>query len=482
MVKTFTTFIFLLFTSLFFAQSVIQDPTFGTDGWTVLNGEIDDYSLINARLQSDGKIIVTGHFDLPNNTFDYFVARLNNDGSLDTNYGTNGYFISPFLLEPFNTRIHLINDNIYLISSNEKKIIKINSDGSLDTSYGTSGFVSYQFSSSYGWNSNSYGFINNIYYDGYVDGDLNQLFLKRIDLVSGTVLSDLPLYGISNINGVYADSSNKLLIKSYDDSYSQIFFSLHSIADGTMDVTFGNNGKIESNVNDNAINLEVSYDFVERDSDNNIVHVGVDDSGQVFKVQKYTQTGQMITSFGTNGSYNHSNVILSDVKIFNNKIYLTGLTILNGEINLFMNRLNNDGSLDVSFTNSGVYVQDSNAFQEQAESLLVLSDTEFIIAGQYFGDVSNKIFVGKYLVDEDLSSADQIMNAENVKFENPVQEDLKIISEQAFNKVAIYSLNGSLVKSMTNENLNVSDLASGSYLLNIYFKNGTVSKAKMLKK
>ncbi|MFD2909387.1 T9SS type A sorting domain-containing protein [Flavobacterium ardleyense] len=483
MIKTTTTFIFLLFTSLFFAQSIIQDPTFGTDGWTVLNGDTNGYSTINSKVQTDGKILVTGHFNLPNTDFEYFVARLNTDGTLDSTFGTNGYFISPFLLDPFNTEIHLINDKIFLFSPEEKQVLKLNSNGTIDTSFGVDGFLSYLFpnSGSYSWNSDSYCFSNNIYYEGYLLDD-SQVLLKRIDLVNGIELPDLAISGISNINGLYEGAAGNLLIKSLDEVNYQIFFSLHSVVDGTMDTTFGTNGKIESYVYGNLLDFEASFDYVERDNNNNIIHGEINENTLVIRVMKYSPTGQLINTFATNGLYQYPNASLSDLKIFNNKIYLCGASAENGQFNFFINRLNNDGSIDTTFNDGEVYVQNTNAYQEIAKSLVVLSDTEFIIGAEYLNGSTRKIFVGKYLVDEDLSSADQIMNAENVKFENPVQEDLKIISEQEFYKVAIYSLNGSLVKSVTNENLNVSDLASGSYLLNIYYNNGSVLKVKMLKK
>ena len=483
MIKTITTSIFLLFTSLFFAQSVIQDPTFGTDGWKVLNGDTNGYSRINSTVQSDGKILVTGHFNLPNDVYEYFLLRLNTDGTIDTDFGNNGYFELSFLTDPFNTRIHLLNNKIFLVSVEDRQILKLNNNGTIDSTFGINGILTYtiqnvgQLSS----NGNSINVINDIFYHGYVING-NEVKLKRIDLINGIELSELDVLGVSNIDGVYEGLNNKLLIKSYSAVNYQIFFSLHAIADGSMDVSFGTNGKMESYVYGNLLDFEASFDYVERDNNNNIIHGEINENTLVIRVMKYSPTGQLINTFATNGLYQYPNASLSDLKIFNNKIYLCGVSAQNGQFNFFINRLNNDGTIDATFNDGEVYVQNTNAYQEIAKSLVVLSDTEFIIGAEYLNGSTRKIFVGKYLVDEDLSIVDQNINTKNFKFENPVQEDLKIITEQEFNKVVIYSLNGSLVKSMTNENLNVSDLACGSYLLNIYFDNGTVSRAKMLKR
>lgn len=483
MTKTITTFIFFLFTSLFFAQGVIQDLTFGTNGWSVLNGDTNGYSVVKSKVQTDGKILVTGHFNLPNTNYEYFVARLNADGSVDTTFATDGFYILNFFTDPFNTRIHLISDKIFLFSPEDKQVLKLNSNGTIDTSFGINGFLTYLFpnTGSYSWNSDSYCFINNVYYEGYLF-DNNQVILKRIDLVNGIELADLAISGISNINGLYEGSAGNLLIKSIDDVNYQIFFSLHSVIDGAKSTSFGNNGKIESHVYGTLLDFEASYDYIERDNSDNIIHAETNENNEIIRVMKYNSTGQLITSFATNGLYQYPNGVVSDLKIFNNKIYLLGVNTENSQFNLFLNRLNNDGTLDTTFNSGQVYVQNANAFQEIPQSINILSDTEFIIAGEYLDLSSRKIFVGKYLVDEDLSIGDQIVNVEDFKFENPVQDDLKIITEREFTKVTIYSLNGSLVKAMTNENLNVSDVASGSYLLNIYYNNGSVLKTKMLKK
>lgn len=75
------------------------DSTFGGDGTTIL------YTIYNANdiiesvvVQPDGKIILGGRssFPFPVMQSDFYVTRLNADGSMDASFGTNGYFLTNF--------------------------------------------------------------------------------------------------------------------------------------------------------------------------------------------------------------------------------------------------------------------------------------------------------------------------------------------------------------------------------------------------
>lgn len=73
-----------------------MDTSFGTDGITVIDlGDRPDYGRFITE-QSDGKILITGYND-QFDTIKCVVIRLNEDGSLDNTFGTEGKTI--FLLE-----------------------------------------------------------------------------------------------------------------------------------------------------------------------------------------------------------------------------------------------------------------------------------------------------------------------------------------------------------------------------------------------
>ncbi|PKP08483.1 MAG: hypothetical protein CVU09_15705 [Bacteroidetes bacterium HGW-Bacteroidetes-4] len=71
-------------------------------------------------------------------------------------------------------------------------------------------------------------------------------------------------------------------------------------------------------------------------------------------------------------------------------------------------------------------------------------------------------------------------------FPNPVQNELTIESSARVNKVAIYDLTGKLVaeksyQNLTNVKVDVADLISGVYMVQVSHENGTVSSRKLVK-
>ncbi|MGI8788462.1 MAG: FG-GAP-like repeat-containing protein [Pyrinomonadaceae bacterium] len=109
-------------------------------------------------VQPDGKIIAAGLATIASNIGNVFgIARFNSDGSLDSNFGTNGKvaalpvnaFIDqindryPLILQPNGKivvgRTRFINDNAN--SGKQSNIARFNADGSLDMTFGTGGQI-----------------------------------------------------------------------------------------------------------------------------------------------------------------------------------------------------------------------------------------------------------------------------------------------------------------------------------------------------
>lgn len=120
------------------------DNTFDGDG--ILKafsfGAYTMSSLHSIALQNDGKILIAGS---ANNNF--AVARLNSDGSLDATYATNGYFQESDMATE--SKLYIQNDGKLLatyshITQTNVKLIRLNQDGTKDTSFGTNGKVSTQ--------------------------------------------------------------------------------------------------------------------------------------------------------------------------------------------------------------------------------------------------------------------------------------------------------------------------------------------------
>jgi uncharacterized delta-60 repeat protein len=89
----------------------------------------------DAILQPDGKLVIGGRFDRYNTVSRYRLARVNSDGSLDTNFseGANDD-IRSLALQP-DGKIILGGDFTSYSNTNVNRITRINSDGTRDTSF-----------------------------------------------------------------------------------------------------------------------------------------------------------------------------------------------------------------------------------------------------------------------------------------------------------------------------------------------------------
>jgi uncharacterized delta-60 repeat protein len=95
-------------------------------------------NIINSiALQPDGKIIIGGRFTAFNSIKQNFIARLNPDGSVDSNFntgtGTNDYIYSIKIQE--DGKILIAGAFTKINQALRNKIARLNSDGSLDTSF-----------------------------------------------------------------------------------------------------------------------------------------------------------------------------------------------------------------------------------------------------------------------------------------------------------------------------------------------------------
>ena len=115
------------------------DTSFGTDGKIV--GDYGQASKV--AIQTDGKIVVIG-----TSNSNIFLARYGSNGTIDTNFGTNGkvttsvgsggsYAKSIEILS--NTKILVA--GISTNTNEDFTLLRYNNDGSLDTSFGTNGIT-----------------------------------------------------------------------------------------------------------------------------------------------------------------------------------------------------------------------------------------------------------------------------------------------------------------------------------------------------
>lgn len=122
------------------------DTTYGTGGIVKTSIEGTEASIWAIAQQADGKILGAGTTgDITN--FKFALARFNNDGTVDTTFGTSGKVttdFNPFFYEVATSVVLLPNGQILLAGYSESNIAmaKYNNDGSLDAIFGNGGILS----------------------------------------------------------------------------------------------------------------------------------------------------------------------------------------------------------------------------------------------------------------------------------------------------------------------------------------------------
>jgi uncharacterized delta-60 repeat protein len=292
--------------------------------------------------QSDGKIIIGGDFDRISSAVRKNIARLNADGTVDTNFnvGTgaeNGVVNSVFVEN--NSKI-LIGGNFSIYNGTTRQsIARLNPEGSLDTSFNanvTTTVVSPTIKEAIVLTNGKvliggdFRFVDGLVRDGFAqlnsDGSVDSAFLAGVQ--GGRIFS------------ILSEPDGKITIGGSFGIYAGVARSsiARVNADGTLDTSF-NPG---SGTSSSAINSMV------RQSDGKIV-IG----GEFFTyngtarmgIARINQNGSLDTSFVPSASGFISSVLLDT----NGKVYVAGDFTVNSIVTRLA-RLNSDGSLDGSFT------------------------------------------------------------------------------------------------------------------------------------
>lgn len=124
------------------------DTTFASNGYVTTDISGNDDKVFSVTIQDNGKIVVAGRTD-NGSDFDVAVARYLSNGSLDTDFDSDGYVQTD--IAGLNNEGHSVaiqNDGKILVagfgyngSSSDFSLIRYNSDGSLDTNFTSDGYL-----------------------------------------------------------------------------------------------------------------------------------------------------------------------------------------------------------------------------------------------------------------------------------------------------------------------------------------------------
>ena len=315
-----------------YSSSGSLDTTFDGDGKVTTDfGNNNDDDARGLTIQSNGKIIVTGSSGQGSNT-DLALARYNSSGSLDTTFDSDGKVTTAVGSSADNSYdIVLQSDGKIIIAGGSHNqlnvdvaVARYNSSGSLDTTFSGDGKVTTDLGGG----------------SGYEFGEALALQSDGKIVVAG-----------SNSNG---NTSVNFAVARYN-------------SDGSLDVTFGTDGKVTTDfgLRTNGVGYTNYGRAVATQTDGKIIVAGSSGNGggeSQFALARYNTNGTLDTTF--NGDGKVTTAIEGNGQAWAVAIQPDGKIIVAGDngypnsnytdsVSFALARFNSNGSLDTTFDMDG---------------------------------------------------------------------------------------------------------------------------------
>lgn len=383
------------------------DNNFGNGGNIVfdVNGGTGAYTSVSAiRLQSDGKILLTGT-TLASSQYKAFVQRRNADGTPDATFGTGGtsqilftsgqYSFGQDIATGPDGSIAILGQvytNRYLIG-----LARITSSGQADASFGTAGVKTYSASNGQQYPTRIFAMADGKYrIIGYCNSSTaGYKILQARFMADGSTESTFGgntgyiLYsGSADYNGAYAaemlsDGSllvgGEMLLQNYYQAMSLKIDDSGNPAAGYGSLGFATYNptptenfilSIIENASGSAILLGGQY----RAQENSVLSA-------TFGIQ--SANGQLRADFGSQGratfKESRASVQGRSLKKLSDGKYLCTGTMQNNNKDLFIARFLPNGKIDSSYQNNGLTIRNLNGPDEHVGQLTLPNGQEMIL-------------------------------------------------------------------------------------------------------
>lgn len=340
------TFFFAAFTVIAQPGSLITEFGIGGKIATDLGSDFD--IMQDLATQKDGKIVAVGYTGTPGD-YDFAVVRYNPDGSLDNTFNSTGKII---------TRIST--------SSDIARAVAIQEDGKIVVSGGSRGVLCL------------------VRYN--TDGTPDKTF-DHDGIAFGNLASGFSFAG----NGVVILPDRKILVAGAVSNEDLDFALAKFNCDGSIDMTFGNNGNVQTSFDSGSIDR--ANDLAIR-SDGKIVLAGTSRVSPTgiwrFAMACYNSNGTLDKAFAHGGKFVYApanideNLVQSIAIQPDNKIVATGLSTLYSPIpksKVAVFRLTKDGNLDLAFNKVGSIIADFYGYGSGGYDVAIQKDNKILIAG-----------------------------------------------------------------------------------------------------
>jgi len=437
-----------------YTNTGILDNSFGTNGIVTFNdGTTIDNLFFAMTLQSDGKILVGGtnqDYTTLENT--YLIRRFNTDGTVDNTFGNNGAAVVFNTLNDFGniTNISVQTDGKILVSNETESggpgITRLNANGSLDNTFGTNGLAHPGIG------------ISGLFYN----------YVKALDngkILVAAYINDANQSGATNEILVYGLNSN-----------------------GMTDLAFGVNGKFNYTLPGQVLGIQ----NLNLQSDGKIIVGGYNydpnSSSADIKLMliRLLTNGSPDNTFGTqgvakmtpeSGDIEATSVhVLSDDKLLIN--YGNYDSLYSGLVKFTAN-----GTPDVTFNdNTAIKIVRDFEMGSLLSAIEVQSDQKIVFAGAAVTGISGtdpeyKSLIGR-LTYSGLGVKTTFKDIATI-YPNPAKDKLYINLNKQEATATVFDLSGKKVleqKIYRTGTLNLTQLSSGAYLLNLNTNTGKAAQ------
>lgn len=423
-----------------YLQDGSLDTTFNSTGITILSSlpTCAPYSMI---IQNDGKIIIAGQ-EYSQGKLHGIVIRFTTDGQLDTSFNNTGYSRTDNSSHDyFGRSVTLQNNKIILAGYIEKSTnnsdffaTRFLNSGAIDSTFGTHGSIEKDFGGIdvcrgvtaqddhkiilTGFDqTNSAPCVTRLTENGTEDNSFNSNWASSTKYPYSFPYQSIVLHNDKIINLGFAWDSVTAKITVY---------AIRLMADGTKDISFGNNGEFMFNL------------------------PGEDTYG-IYGVER----------------------ISGDLVIVGN----SG-TISTSQMSLFAIGLKFNGTIDTSFQDHGIFTQPLSNNYDLLNAVHLGEDNTILATGYYnVASYTHKPVIVQFKIDDHINSITPLN--ESVTFSiypNPLSSDLLQFENTSPSElsVEIYNVTGELmyqnltVAKEALGNLNLEKLQSGMYFLKAY--------------
>ena len=398
------------------AQPGVLDYSFGTAG-IAFGPYTTQYSYAyGIAQQQDGKVVVTGY--LQDTTLSTFVTRFDTNGVVDPTFSNPILVIGQ--LGDYGRAITVQPDGKILITgfadntSTDIYVARLLSSGELDSTFGTGGIVMTDF----GNNTLDHVHDMTLQPDGKIlitgwvlDQDINIALLRyntdgTLDStfgVNGKVSTDIDST-TQEAYSVVVQPDGKILVAGYTSTplFGDNLVVIRYLTDGSIDFSFGINGISMPAINQDN---DGAYDMALQ-PDGKIVLGGYSYTVIPFGdnlVVRLDSTGDLDPSFGGTG------VVTTDFT--NNDSYATGVLIQpDGKIittgratsatsDFLLTRFKADGQLDSTFGTNGFRLTSVATGEDYIYGSLLQPDGKVVVAGYYSDNLIENFAVARYNSD-----------------------------------------------------------------------------------